>query len=152
MFEISEVGDTIEKSSWWKSVIWFVAGYTASAAVFYIFVVPNAKSVAAGAAQQATLRSFAADLARNPVQVQLQSAKAELQAATQQRDACNAKFDRETILYDNSVLIDPGREWIIPADVDPILLTNRQVSYTHYDPKTKRESVHLKPLKQSKLE
>jgi hypothetical protein len=79
--------------------------------------------------------------------VELQKAKADLQTAAQDRDACKDKFERQTILYDDSVLIDPGKEWIIPADIVPVILTDRSVSFTHYDPKSKQESVHFRPSK-----
>jgi hypothetical protein len=38
--------------------------------------------------------------------------------------------------------------WIIPADVEPIAVGDHPVTYTHYDPKTKRETVHFYPQRQ----
>jgi len=149
MFEDSAIGETMERDPWWKGVAWFAAGCLVASALFAIMIVPKAKRAADLAGQQTAQRKFEATLAQNPLAVQLQGAQTDLQAASQERDACKAKFDRETILYDNSVLIDPGKEWIIPADVEPIILTDRSVSYTHYDPKEKRESAHFHPTRQN---
>jgi hypothetical protein len=149
MFEDSVIGETMEREPWWKGVAWFAAGCLVVSAVFAIMIVPKAKRSASLAGEQAAQRKFEAELARNPLTAQLQELKAALQAASQEQEACKAKFDRETILYDNSVLIDPGKEWIIPADVEPIILTDRSVSYTHYDPKEKRESAHFHPTRQN---
>jgi hypothetical protein len=82
------------------------------------------------------------------VQAQLETAKSALQTATQERDECKAKFDRQTILYDNSIVIDPDKIWIIPADVEPIAVGDHPVTYTHYDLKTRRETVHFYPQRQ----
>jgi len=71
-----------------------------------------------------------------------------LQTASQERDACKARFDRQTILYDNTIVVDPSKTWIIPADVEPIAVGDQRVTYTHYDPKTKRETVHFHPQRQ----
>ena len=46
------------------------------------------------------------------------------------------------------VVIDPDKIWIIPADVEPIAVGDHPVTYTHYDPKTKRETVHFYPQRQ----
>jgi hypothetical protein len=148
MLESGETTGITESKPWQMYALWFVAGCLAATVFLYLAVIPGVKSAARQAGEQEGEQKFEADLAKNPAEIQLQSVKASLEGVTQERDACNAKFDRQTILYDNSVLIDPGKEWIIPADVEPIIVTNRQVSYTHYDPKTKQESVHLKPNKQ----
>jgi hypothetical protein len=144
MFETSGNTDVMEKTLWQAYVLAFAIGCFVTFLTFYFFVMPNAKQSAAEAAQQ----KFAADLARNPLGTQLASMKAALQTATQERDECKAKFDRQTILYDNTILIDPGKVWIIPADVEPIVVGDHHVSYTHYDTKTKRETVHLYPRRQ----
>jgi hypothetical protein len=108
-------------------------------------LIPGAERTAAESAEKAAQQKFSAELAKNPVAVQLESTKAALQAATQERDQCNAKFERQTILYDNSILIDPAKIWIIPAEVEPIAVGDHSVTYTHYDPNTKRETVHFHP-------
>lgn len=144
MFETSGTTDVMEKSLWQTYVLAFAIGCFVTFLVFYFFVLPNARQAAEKAAQQ----KFSAELARNPLEGQLDSTKAALQTATQQRDACTAKFDRQTILYDNTIPIDPGKVWIIPADVEPIVVGDHHVTYTHYDVKTKRESVHLYPRRQ----
>jgi len=148
MFETSGITDLMEKSSWQKYVLWFAAGCFITILIFYMLLIPGAKRAAAESAEKAALQKFSAELAKNPVEVQLESTKAALQTATQERDECKAKFDRRTILYDNSILIDPTKIWIIPADVEPIAVGDHSVTYTHYDPKTKRETVHFHPQRQ----
>jgi len=113
-----------------------------------MLLIPSAKRAAAESAEKAAKQKLSAELAKNPVQAQLETTKAALQTATEERDECKAKFDRQTILYDNSIVIDPDKIWIIPADVEPIAVGDHPVTYTHYDPKTKRETVHFYPQRQ----
>jgi len=148
MFETSETSDVLEKSSWQKYVLWFAAGCLVTTVIFGLFVIPAVKRAAAESARKAAQQKFSAELAKNPVEAQLESTKAALQTATQERDACKARFDRQTILYDNSIITDPGKIWIIPADVEPIAIGDHAVTYTYYDPKTKRETVHFHPQRQ----
>jgi hypothetical protein len=148
MFETSGTTDVMEKSPWQKNLLWFAAGCFVTILIFYMFLIPSAKRAAAGSAEKAAQQKFSAELAKNPVEAQLQSTTAALQTATQERDECKAKFDRQTILYDNSILIDPGKIWIIPADVEPIAVGDHRLTYTHYDMKTKRETVHFHPQRQ----
>ena len=149
MFEDTEVGENMGKSSAWRmELVSFVAGMAVAIVLAYLVLIPSAKRAAARAGEQAAQQRFAAE----PMAVELQKVKADLQSAAQDRDACKDKFERQTILYDDSVLIDPGKEWIIPADIVPIILTNRSVSFTHYDPKEKRESAHFRPTKQEGLD
>jgi hypothetical protein len=148
MFETSGTTDVMEKSPWQKYLLWFIAGCFVTILIFYMLVLPGAKRTAALSAEKAAQQKFSAELARNPVEAQLESTKAALQSATQERDECKAKFDRQTILYDNSILVEPDKIWIIPADVEPIAVGDHSVTYTHYDPKTKRETVHFHPKRQ----
>jgi len=148
MFETSGTTDVMEKSQWHKYVVWFAAGCFVSILIFWMLVIPSAKRAAAQSAEKAAQQKFSAELAKNPLESQLESTNAALQAASQQRDACNARFDRQTILYDNSIVIDPSKIWIIPADVEPVAVGDHPVTYTHYDPKTKRETVHFHPQRQ----
>jgi len=145
MFEASGITDVMEKSPWQKYALWFAAGCFVTILIFYMVLIPGAERTAAESAEKAAQQKFSAELAKNPVAVQLESTKAALQAATQERDQCNAKFERQTILYDNSILIDPAKIWIIPAEVEPIAVGDHSVTYTHYDPNTKRETVHFHP-------
>jgi hypothetical protein len=138
MFETSDTTDVLEKSPWQKYALWFAAGCLVTVLAFFMLVIPSVKRAAAASARKAAQQKFSAELAMNPLEAQLRSAQAALQAATQERDQCKAKFDRQTILYDTSIITDPGRIWIIPADVEPIAVGDHRVSYTHYDPKTKR--------------
>jgi hypothetical protein len=148
MFETSGTTDVMEKGPWQKYLLWFAAGCLVTTLIFYMLLIPSVKRAAAESAEKTAQRKFTAELAKNPVAAQLESTKETLQTATQERDECKAKFDRQTILYDNSIPIDPGRIWVIPADVEPIAVGDHSVTYTHYDPKTKRETVHFYPRRQ----
>ena len=144
MFETSGTTDVLEKSQWHKYTLWFAAGCLVTSLMIYMLVIPTVRRSAEKAAQQ----KFSAELAKNPVEGQLESTKAALQTAIQERDGCKAKFDRQTILYDTSIIVDPDKLWIIPADVEPIAIGDHRVTYTYYDPKTKRETVHVHPPRQ----
>jgi hypothetical protein len=148
MFEPGETADVLEKSLWQKYALSFAVGCIVTTLIFGLFVIPAVKHAAAESARKAAQQRFSAELAKNPLEAQLESTKAGLQTATQERDECKAKFDRQTILYDNSIITDPGRIWIIPADVEPIAVGDHAVTYTHYDLKTKRETVHFYPSRQ----
>lgn len=143
-----ETTDVLEKSPWQKYVLWFAAGCFVTILIFYMLLIPGAKRAAAESAEKAAQQKFSAELAKNPVEAQLESAKVALQIATQEGDKCKVKFDRQTILYDNSILINPDKIWIIPADIEPIAVGDHSVTYTHYDLKTKRETVHFHPRRQ----
>jgi hypothetical protein len=66
-----------------------------------------------------------------------------------QFQSCQAKFERATILYDGTLA--QGRRWVIPADVEPVYVGNVPglADYTHFDPKTQTETIHLKPKHQN---
>jgi len=148
MFETSGTTDVMEKSGWQKYVLSFAAGCLLTILIFSLLVIPSVKRAAVRSGEKAAQQRFTAELAKNPLEAQLESTKAALQTATQEGDACKARFDRQTILYDNSIITDPGKIWIIPADVEPIALGDHSVTYTYYDPKTKRETVHFHPARQ----
>ena len=146
MFETNET-DVIEKTLWQGYVLAFAVGCFVTFLIFYGLVLPSARRAAAESAEKAAQQKFSAELARNPLDAQLARATASLQTTTQERDQCKARFDRQTILYDNTIPIDPGKVWIIPADIEPIAAGDHHVTYTHYDPKTKRETAHFYPKK-----
>jgi len=148
MFETSGTTDVMEKSPWQGYVLCFAAGCLVTILIFYMLVIPSAKRAAAESAGKAAQQKFSLELTENPLEAQLESTKAALQTATQERDLYKAKFDRQTILYDNSIMVEPDRIWIIPADVEPIAVGDHAVTYTHYDPGTKRETVHFHPPRQ----
>jgi len=148
MFETNDTDDVIEKNPWQAYVLAFAVGCFVTFLIFFFFVLPTTNRAAAKSAQKAEQQKFSTQLAANPLSAQLTSANAALQTATQERDQCKAKFDRQTILYDNTIPIDPGKLWIIPADIEPIAVGDHQVTYTHYDPKTKQETVHFHPSRQ----
>jgi hypothetical protein len=148
MFETSGTTDVMEKILWQKYVLCFAAGSFVTMLIFNIFLIPSAKRAAAQSAEKEAQQKIFAELAKNPVEAQLATTKAALQAATHARDECKSRFDRETILYDSSIPIDPGKIWIIPADVVPIVVGDHSVTFTHYDAKTKRETAHFYPQRQ----
>lgn len=148
MFETSETTDVMERSPWQIYLLWFAAGCLATTLIFSLLLVPAAKRAAAESAEKTAQRKFSAELANNPVAVQLESTKSALQTASQEREQCKARFDRQTILYDNTIPVEPDKVWIIPADVEPIAVGDHTVTYTHYDPQTKRETVHFHPSRQ----
>jgi uncharacterized small protein (DUF1192 family) len=81
------------------------------------------------------------------LQSQVRATQTELQATTQARESCEAKFQRATILYDG--ILFQSRQRVIPADVEPIYLgKDGQATYTHVDPKTQMETMHMKPKPQ----
>jgi hypothetical protein len=143
-----ETNDLMEKVQWQKYVLCFAAGCLVTTLISYVFVTPVVKRVAARSAEKAALQKVNAELEKNPVQAQLETTKAALQTAAQERDACKTQFERQTILYDNSIAVDPEKIWIIPADVEPIVVGDHAVTYTHYDPKAKRETVRFHPKRQ----
>src|ERR1700757_3942417 len=117
MFETS---DLMEKTQWQKYALCFAAGCLVTILISYVFVTPVVKRAAARSAEKAALQKFNAELEKNPVQAPLERTKAGWQAASQERDACKAQFDRQAILYDNSIAVAPQKIWIIPAYIEPI--------------------------------
>jgi len=143
-----ETNDVMEKTQWQKYALSFAAGCLITILVSYVFVTPVVKRVAARSAEKAALQKFNAELEKNPLQTQLERAQAALDAAGQERDTCKARFNRQTMLYDNRIAVDPEKIWIIPADVEPIVVGDHDVTYTHYDPNTKSETVRFHPKRQ----
>lgn len=148
MFETDESTDVLEKSVWQGYVLAFAIGCFVTFLIFFFILLPTVKRTVAESTERSAQRKFAADLEKDPLDAQLARATAALQVTTQDRDQCKARFDRQTILYDNTIPIDPGKVWIIPADVEPIAAGDHHVTYTHYDPNTKRETAHFYPKKQ----
>jgi hypothetical protein len=109
-----------------KNLLSFLAGCIVTFVLSYQIIrsqpSPQVESMAATISQ---LRAQTADLSK-------------------QRDTCNAKFERATILYDVGLFNVETRAWVIPADVEPVLAPNKNGSYSHYDPKTQTETVHFK--------
>jgi hypothetical protein len=82
--------------------------------------------------------------ATNALNSRIGSLQRQVESLTQAKETCEAKFQRATILYDG--ILFQGRRWIIPADVEPIYLgQGTQADYTHLDPKTQTETIHMKP-------
>jgi len=148
MFETSDTTEVIESTPWLKYLLSFVAGAFLTILIFNVLIIPSAKRAAARSAERAAQQKFTAELAKNPLEAQLTTTQAALQSTTQQRDDCKARFDRQTVLYDNTIPVDPGKIWIIPADIEPIAVGDHHVTYTHYDVKTKQETAHFYPKRE----
>ena len=148
MFETSGTTDLMERSPWPQYVLWFATGCLVTILIFYLLVLPHVRGAAAESAEKAARQKLSLEQATNPLEAQLASTKAALLSATMERDQCKAKFDRQTILYDNSIYVEPDKIWIIPADVEPVVVGDHRVTYTKYDPQTKRETVHFHPARQ----
>jgi hypothetical protein len=113
-----------------KNALWFLAGCL-FAAVLANVIIP---------------RLAERDVAQNAVRTaqvvgQLRGQQSEL---IKERDACASKFDRATVLYDVGLFNVETKAWVIPADVEPVLVTGKSGNYTHYDPKTQTETIHIK--------
>ena len=82
-----------------------------------------------------------------PLANRIADLQGQVQSLTQANQAYEAKFQRSTILYGGIVF--QSRQWVIPADVEPIYVGHEaQADYTHFDPKTQTETIHLKPKQQ----
>jgi hypothetical protein len=113
-----------------KNSQWFLTGFI-SATVLAIVIIPRLAE-----------RTVAQNAVRNAQLVaQLQSQQADL---TKQRDTCNAKFERFTVLYDVGLFNIETKAWAIPADIEPVMVTGKNGTYSHYDPKTQIETVHFR--------
>jgi len=90
-----------------KNLLSFLAGCIVTFVLSYQIIrsqpSPQVESMAATISQ---LRAQTADLSK-------------------QRDTCNAKFERATILYDVGLFNVETRAWVIPADVEPTLAPNK---------------------------
>src|ERR1700756_1524706 len=120
MFETSGITDLMEKSSWQKYVLWFAAGCFVTILIFYMLLIPGAKRAAAESAEKAALQKFSAELAKNPVEVQLEGTKPAFKPPPKEREESKPSLEPQTTLSANSILIAPAKIWIIPADVEPI--------------------------------
>jgi hypothetical protein len=118
-----------ETSPYRNNALWFLAGCIATAVVFYGLVVPEVRK--SGTNDEAFSRN-------------LQTVQDSLQRVTTERDTCNAKFTRATVLYDVGLFNNETKAWVIPADVEPVIAPDKSGSYSHYDPKTQIETVHFK--------
>ncbi len=78
----------------------------------------------------------------------IQSDNATIQSLTQERDSCDSKFSRATILYDTGLFGVETKAWVIPADVEPMVVGQKRGTFSHYDPKTQTETVHFQPKTQ----
>jgi hypothetical protein len=148
MFETGGTTDVLEKSPWQKYALRFVAGCLVTILIFCMLLIPSAKRAAAESVEKAAQQKFSVELAKNPMVASNWGARRPHCRLKPKSDGCQAKFDRQTILYDNSIVTEPDRIWIIPADVEPIAVGDHRVTYTHYDPKTKRETTHFRPQQQ----
>jgi hypothetical protein len=133
-------GREVRRNSMLKAIIGFVAGAVLSAAFFNFTVLPNMRAQSTQATQAAQMEQRQA----GDMQKQVQNLQNQLQTVTTDRDACKAKFERATILYDSG-LFGETRAWVIPADVEPKTVGVKRGSFSHYDPKGQTETVHFEP-------
>lgn len=123
-----------------KRVFWFLIGFACATLTLYLVFRPKEDSI------------FDAQKKVNETQ---QKTISDLQTATSQLTnslndssaqlaACNAKFERATILYDVG-LLGESRTWVVPADVEPLLAAGKRGVFSHYDPKTQTETVKFRP-------
>lgn len=84
---------------------------------------------------------------QNQGQFVVQQQARELQQVKEQRDTCQAKFNRSTILYTQQKSIlgspfgDPKKVWVIAVDVEPEYVGSEVGLYSHYDSKSQVETV-----------
>jgi hypothetical protein len=111
-----------------------------TALISYLIVYPNLQK------QNARLLSDqqkSADLLGQVLRLQSQ-----IQTLASERDACKAKFERATILYDVGFFNAESRAWVIPVDVEPKSVGVKRGTFSHYDPKTQTETVHFNAASQ----
>jgi hypothetical protein len=138
-------------NSWVNLVLSFLAGCIAGAVIFYLSVAPSIRRNAGIQLEANQARNHEDSLLQGQLDTanaNLQAAQSSLQVATQARDACLAKFDRATLLYDVGLLGGETRVWAIPADVEPLVVGQKRGSYSHFDPKTQTETVHFQAKNQ----
>jgi hypothetical protein len=119
-----------------KFAIWFISDLIISGGSVFLYEVHDFEAVkqAVAAENQAVAN----------LQATLRTTSANFLSASQQRDACTSKFERMTFLYDVGLFNKEVRAWIIPADVEPIIVGTKQGNFTHYDPRTQVESIHFR--------
>ncbi len=117
-------------------VIGLVVGAAVALGIVYLTVIPNLQAQKVQASESARDAGAA--------QHQVATLQAQVQTLTTQRDALASKFQRATVLYDSG-LLGETRAWVIPADVEPKIIGLKKGTFSHYDPKTQMETVHLQP-------
>jgi hypothetical protein len=118
-------------------LIGLFVGAALALTIVYLAVIPNVK------AQQVQAGEAAREAGE--LQRQLATLQTQVQTLTTQRDAYASKFQRVTLLYDVGMLGGETRAWAIPADVEPKAVGIKRGTFSHYDPKTQMETVHLQP-------
>lgn len=123
--------DTRPVPKWWRNLQWFVVGGVIASIGWYYESSRGITSM-----NETQLRQL---------QEQLNTTRANLLSVTQERDTCNAKFNRGTILYDIGILGGQTRAWFVPVDMEPVVFSGKRGAYTHYDPNTQTETVLFQP-------
>ena len=73
MFETSGITDAMDKSTWQKFALSFAAGCLVTILIYNMLLIPSAKRAAAESAEKAAQLKLSAELAKNPVGVQLEA-------------------------------------------------------------------------------
>jgi hypothetical protein len=120
-----------------QGILGFVIGAVAASILWGGSIVPRATRLSQS--EQGTLQSMRQRMG------ELQN---ENQNLTTEVNTCQAKFSRGTFIYDIGLLNTETRAWYIPADIDPVALGQKRGSYSHFDPRTQTETVHLPPKTQ----
>jgi hypothetical protein len=131
-----------------QSILGFLAGCVLTGAALGIYA-SGLKAQLSVAQKDAEIQKKELQLQQNYSQRQnegkLQAEQSQLEQVTQQRDSCQAKFQRGTFLYEVPLLGGPTRAWFFPVDVEPVYLGTaaRHGTFSHYDLKTQMETVQF---------
>lgn len=132
-----------------KIMLAFVSGCVLTSAMFGMWV--NDLKGALRNAQALTEQQKAALKAND--EGKLQEVQAALKESNQQRDTCQAKFARYTVLYVQpknlfgNPIGAPHKSWAVPADIEPVYVGQAVGMFSHYDPKTQVETVKFQAKK-----
>jgi uncharacterized protein YkwD len=124
-----------------QSVLGFLLGCVITGAVLGIYA-SGLKAELSAAQKDLEIQKKESQLQQN---TSLRQEQSQLAQVSQQRDTCQAKFERGTFLYEVPLLGGPTRAWFLPVDVEPVYLGTaaRNGTFTHYDPKTQMETVQF---------
>jgi hypothetical protein len=128
-----------------ESIMGFIGGCVLTGAALGIYA-SGLKAELSAAKKDAEIQKRESQLQQTSSQHKEQS---QLEQVSQQRDTCQARFQRATFLYEQPKNIfgtpfgTPERVWAIPADVEPEYGGSKHGLFSHYDPKTQMETVQF---------